>query len=301
MDTGDDAARVIAGIDGSETALGAARWAGWYASRAGAHLKMVAAMPEPGWYDALAGSEVMTDRLRDEIRSVAAARLEDAVDAVRSDSPGLQVSTEVSEDDIVGFVRTSSVGARMLVIGSLRAGLLRETLLGGRVVAIVNAARCPVLAWRETADGRRPTGGEDGPGDVVVGVDGSGHADRALRSAFELAEVSGARVVVAHFWPVSAWVGVGYGGGLVDWQGLHDDGMNWLRGCVSGLRSEFPHVRVELTYEDASAARGLIELSRTASVVTVGSRGRGRIGGTLLGSVSQDVLHHSHCPVLVVH
>ncbi|MFC7760032.1 universal stress protein [Catellatospora bangladeshensis] len=51
---------------------------------------------------------------------------------------------------------------------------------------------------------------------------------------------------------------------------------------------------------EGSPGRVLVELSATAQLVVVGSRGRGGFSGMLLGSVSQQILYHASCPVLVV-
>ena len=53
-------------------------------------------------------------------------------------------------------------------------------------------------------------------------------------------------------------------------------------------------------FQDISPAKGLTDQSREAQLVVVGSHGRGNLADSILGSVSQTVIHHAECPVLIV-
>jgi nucleotide-binding universal stress UspA family protein len=74
----------------------------------------------------------------------------------------------------------------------------------------------------------------------------------------------------------------------------------WLAEAVAGLRQDHPDVAVELAPTPLSPARALSDASATASLVVVGTRGRGGFAGLLLGSVGSTVLHHAQCSVAVV-
>jgi nucleotide-binding universal stress UspA family protein len=65
-------------------------------------------------------------------------------------------------------------------------------------------------------------------------------------------------------------------------------------------RDEYTDVPVVTELARGDPAQALINASRGAALVVVGSRGRGHIVATVLGSVSQTVLHHAHCPIAVV-
>jgi nucleotide-binding universal stress UspA family protein len=62
-----------------------------------------------------------------------------------------------------------------------------------------------------------------------------------------------------------------------------------------------PDVPLDFYVRDGRAAEIILEASRDATLVVVGSRGRGGFTGLLLGSVSSQVAHHARCPVTIVH
>jgi nucleotide-binding universal stress UspA family protein len=68
---------------------------------------------------------------------------------------------------------------------------------------------------------------------------------------------------------------------------------------VEPWTAKIPDVRVEPIVAAGHPASVLFAASRGSALVVVGSRGRGSLAGALLGSVSQDLLRHSHCPVTV--
>jgi nucleotide-binding universal stress UspA family protein len=73
-----------------------------------------------------------------------------------------------------------------------------------------------------------------------------------------------------------------------------------LRDAVEAVRREHPTADVETLVVEGPAAHVLVEMSADADMLVVGSCGLGGFRGLLLGSVSLQCVHHSHCPVTVV-
>ncbi|MGW7791434.1 universal stress protein, partial [Streptomyces tricolor] len=69
---------------------------------------------------------------------------------------------------------------------------------------------------------------------------------------------------------------------------------------VTGWQESYPEVGVERRLVRSRIRNALIDASREAQLVVAGARGSGGFTGLLLGSVSQALLHHAHCPVTVV-
>ncbi len=133
---------------------------------------------------------------------------------------------------------------------------------------------------------------------IVVGIDGSPHAARALLWAAEEAKLRGATLRVVHSWTFPA---VSIPLGAVD-ELPHVDveraAQQVLDEAVEGLGST--GITVERQIRNELPAQALIDESARADLLVVGARGVGGFKGLLLGSVSQQCATHAHCPVVIV-
>jgi nucleotide-binding universal stress UspA family protein len=77
-------------------------------------------------------------------------------------------------------------------------------------------------------------------------------------------------------------------------------GRQLLADAIATLADDFPQLDVSAVLRDLAAAQLLVELSAEAALLVVGTRGRNRLAGLLLGSVSQSVAGRSRCPVVLV-
>ena len=142
-------------------------------------------------------------------------------------------------------------------------------------------------------------------GVIVVGVDHSDGAKAALRFALGEAKLRGARLRVVHAWQFSAFGASGMEAGTLSTFAVDLDDLR--RGAEAALdatlRETIPDpggVDVERRLVEGPAAPALIDESRDAELLVVGSRGLGGFRGLLLGSVGQQVAHHAACPVTIV-
>ncbi|MGH9028494.1 MAG: universal stress protein [Acidimicrobiales bacterium] len=136
---------------------------------------------------------------------------------------------------------------------------------------------------------------------VVVGVDGSEASSAALEWAAEEAHLRGATLRVVHAWhlPTMAYAGAGYVA-VPELQSVGDDVAVALGSQVSDVLGAHPDVTLEPRVTEGPAAQVLLDAAKGAEMVVVGSHGRGGFTGLMLGSVSAQVAHHAHCPVVIV-
>src|SRR4051794_26073155 len=138
---------------------------------------------------------------------------------------------------------------------------------------------------------------------IVVGIDGSDSSKNALRWAQSMAEHGSGSVEAVIAWqimPTYAWAGAYWGAmpGEPDPASVAEKVLSQVVDEVFGAHRP---AALELTVAEGSPAGVLVERSKEAAMVVVGSRGHGGFTGLLLGSVSEAVAEHAACPVLVVH
>lgn len=134
------------------------------------------------------------------------------------------------------------------------------------------------------------------PNRIVVGVDGSDSSFEALRWAARLGVATGATIEAVTAWHYPNYVMDGLGDHRPDQDAATIVG----DAVVSVFGSDVPFGLTQRS-EQGPPARVLLEASRGAEMLIVGSRGHGGFAGLLLGSVSSQCAEHAHCPVLVVH
>ncbi|MCS5716555.1 universal stress protein [Herbiconiux sp. CPCC 205763] len=140
------------------------------------------------------------------------------------------------------------------------------------------------------------------PASIVVGHDGSAQADDALVTALELATALSAPLVIVRAWSIdTAPRGALFHDGFASpFSEVDARVRDLLIEETQSIRERHPGVAVEYQGVLGQPAEVLIEVSRNARMLVVGSRGRGGFASLMLGSVSEQCVRHATCPVLVV-
>jgi nucleotide-binding universal stress UspA family protein len=134
---------------------------------------------------------------------------------------------------------------------------------------------------------------------IIVGVDESESSGAALRWAKEQADLTGAELVVVAAWSYPSTGYPGYGGYVPARVPLDIEGN--LRLAVEAFVKETTgDGSIPVQVVQGHPANVLLRYAKDADVVVVGTRGHGQAIGALIGSVSQRVATHAHCPVVVV-
>lgn len=287
---------VVAGYDGSTPAEEAVRWAATEAALLPAELRLVTAAFYPRWITT--AGDLAPGVPQPLVTAVESTRREGEALAKRF-VDGSRVSSVVRDGSAAGALTEAAAGATELVVGHRGRGPWSGAVLGSVSVAVVAHAPCPVLVVRG-ADGPPA---QDRP--VVVGVDGSDHADAALAyaAAFAARHDTPLRVVAAWQevsatgWEPAVWTT----DELREWErAAQSHAEQVAASAVDAVGASHPGLPVTSRIVRGHPVQALVESSTAAGLLVVGARGLGGFRRLLLGSVSRGVVHQARCSVAVV-
>jgi nucleotide-binding universal stress UspA family protein len=215
-----------------------------------------------------------------------------ALDIVRAEFPDLAVSGEIGTGSPTPALLRLSEEAAMLVVGARGIGGFPGLLMGSVSGQVAEHGFCPVAVVRPVSGSAT---------DVVVGIDGSPESARALKLALKRARSTGGNLIALHAYrlpPVAAAYAPNPGVDPTSFRQLAED---TLAAALGTVEEDNPDVKIERRVEHGPAAPVLLAAAEGAAALVVGARGLGGFAGMVAGSVSQQVLRHAHCPVLVAH
>jgi nucleotide-binding universal stress UspA family protein len=282
---------VVVGIDPDHDNAATIEWAVADARSRNAPLRIVCALRWRGEAIDLVvyGAVLSGDRYRN-LRQAAEERVNLAVEETSRRNPDLDVRGDCLDGSPVEVLLELSRTAALVVLGTRGRSALESVLLGSVSSEVSARAYSPVVVVRRVLPeaGVRPR--------VIVGVDASQHAETVLAFAFDHAS---RRVM-----PLAAIMCWGKDAYDVDRQELHtapaQRAERWLAEALAGWQEKYPDVPVSTAVERLNPVSGLVAAGHAGGLVVVGAHGHNATVSSILGSVSQGVLHHAPCPVAVV-
>jgi len=310
---------LVVGVDGSAPSRAALRFAGEEARLRGYVLAVV--MATAGLSDPAAPAATGSDQ---DMASPVTGLVAPAVDASRRRSPelaelaarlvramvedelgtdrSLTIRTEAHDGSASKVLLGRSATAAGVVVGGRGNGGFPGLRMGSTADQVLHHASCTVIVVQQGQSSPEPGTASDSP--VIVGVDGSDESRSALRFAAREARLRSTRlIVVGAYQPTDRFE-------MEALAGPHsppgaDPEPARLATVLGQLIAEEPETSgldLEQAVQAGQPAKVLLESARDldASILVVGTRGRGGFASLLLGSVSEEVSRHANCPVAVV-
>jgi nucleotide-binding universal stress UspA family protein len=276
---------IIVGVDESSYARVALKWAVDYG--ADRDLPVTALM---AWDYVLQHHVEPNPSFDPDYGSQNAAKVLDELVARAVGAENHVAQTVVCENPGHALIDAAGTDASLVVVGARGMSGFQGLLMGSVSRYVLHAAHGPVAVIR--TDAARV---DDS---VVVGLDGSESSRRAMAWALDYARCRRSRLIALHAWfaPYSPF-------GLYappDLAKLAAAAQRFVEHEVDQIDATGLVAPVEARSVEGRASAALLEASCLASLVVVGSRGRGRFANSLLGSVSDQVSHYATCPAVVV-
>jgi nucleotide-binding universal stress UspA family protein len=272
--------KILLATDGSQDAELAATTAVDLAKTTGSELHVVTVFPGPAYvlpYYETHFPEA-AQRLRREARKERQPILDERVERIR-EAGGSVAQAHIREGETAAEIVSlaEELEAGLIAIGSRGLGGLRRALMGNVADSVVRHAHCPVMVVRAEA--------VLFPTKLLVATDRSREAQLAATTAADLAKSTNSELHVVH----------------VGFEQLRDEAKEELDTEVGMIReSGAQEIQAHLKFGIPDTT--IIDLAEElgAGVIVMGSRGLGSVRRALMGSISDSVVRHAHCPVLVV-
>jgi nucleotide-binding universal stress UspA family protein len=286
---------VVVGTDGSVEAGRAADYGMWEAQRRGVALRLVLAhQPTPMWGPAMFINDDyeweslgVRQLLADAEKAIAARHQEVPVQAVVV--PGSPAAALVDE----------SKHASLVVLGTRATGGLIGHLSGSVAAQVAAHSHAPVVVLRPDGTGADPAS-DTGP--VVLGLDGSAEAERAIKFAVDEAIARGVELQAVYAWSVLEVHGIGpIAPAEYDTAEEETKALRLLTEATEGWSELYPELKItRRVIHSLDPTAALVEAGDGASLIVVGSRGHGGFLGLRLGSTVDGLVRFATAPVAVV-
>ena len=277
--------RILVGVDGTESALRAVRYAALEAADTGGTLLVVHV--EPTHLPLPPVRPVEPPLYNDLSREIA----EDAAAFARAVASNIEVSGEVANGPVARHLVHASQEADLVVLGTDFGGL--GAVWTGRVTTAVAArAHCPVVTvpaeWRPGLHRGR----------VVVGYKEPDGSLDLLARGFSEASRRGAELVILHAWRLPAAYDDVLGARVLQ-EEVDEHVEREVEPLIAGLRETHPDVPVTVRTQHSQEVRALVDASLDADLVVVGRSIR-HVPVPHLSAASRALVHRAASPVLVV-
>lgn len=285
------AQEIVVGVDGSETAALALRWAAREGRLRGLAVRAVLAWDAWDQHHAVISPAFDLEYGDADAEAALHTYLKEALD-----DDAVAVRTKVVNDLPARALVEASAEAFMLVVGGRPMGQAKQLLVGSVTSQCLSNSLCPVVVVHGTWGERE----REQTGRVVVGVDGSPSSAVALRFAADEARARNATLEVVHAWRPPITGGLAIPAASPSDKVAEHAAHRVVSESVKQLVDQETPATMESSILKGDAASELVARSEQADLVVVGSRGRGGFAGLLLGSVARRVSRLSHSPVVVV-
>jgi nucleotide-binding universal stress UspA family protein len=280
---------IVVGVDGSPASDAAVRWAAREAMMRVVPIKLINVVAPTLVSSAMAPNHTITQGEEHRARQILNQARRIVEESAGEKRP--EIHTERQYAGVVPTLVDASNDAQMVVVGRSRRASGRGSL-GSVSAGLLHHAKCPVTVVPDPESAQHAI--RDAP--VLVGIDGSTASEAAAALAFDEASRRGVALLA-----LQAWSDVGVLPILgMDWRTYRDKGAELLGERLAGWQERYPDVQVHRRLVCDVPDRWLLDESKNAQLVVLGSGGCGGYARMHLGSVTSAVVRSARVPVIVV-